>query len=371
MVRNDNYWRTCDIGPAWEGGPCGPASFERVVELIVDEWGTRFAMLQAGDIDRVILPSLAVVEQLDPFAGELCTYNPDTFDFDCAATETSDGPFRAYWQYPTVVRTDGLFTFEMNTEGGNPYIGSGELDGAGIPPDFFSDVHVRRAFNYCFDWDTYIADAFNGEAVQTVGFLIPGMPGYNPNGPKYTFDVAKCQAEIEQAWDGAVAENGFRLQAGYNIGNEARRPAIELVSNNFQSIDTKYRIESVGLPWPTFLASLRASRLPLAFSGWLEDIHDPHNWGQPFLVGTYAARQALPQEFIDRYSELLDAGVAATDPAERAVIYEQLQEMDYNDTIGIRLAVATGRRYEQRWVHGWYYNPIYPDNQYVYALWEE
>ena len=43
--------------------------------------------------------------------------------------------------------------------GGNPYIGSGELDGNGIPADFFSDVHVRKAFNYCFDYDAYIDDA--------------------------------------------------------------------------------------------------------------------------------------------------------------------------------------------------------------------
>ena len=50
LVRNDDYWRT---EPAWDGGPTGPASFERVVIKSVTEWGTRFAMLQAGDTDFV------------------------------------------------------------------------------------------------------------------------------------------------------------------------------------------------------------------------------------------------------------------------------------------------------------------------------
>ena len=32
------------------------------------------------------------------------------------------------------------------------YIGSGQLDGNGVPPDFFSDLHIRKAFAYSFDF---------------------------------------------------------------------------------------------------------------------------------------------------------------------------------------------------------------------------
>ncbi len=52
----------------------------------------------------------------------------------------------------------------------------------------------------------------------------------------------------------------------------------------------------IGLPWPTFLRSQRAETLPLFISGWQEDIHDPHNWYQPYLVGTYGRLQSLPQD---------------------------------------------------------------------------
>ena len=74
-----------------------------------------------------------------------------------------------------------LYNWDIATsdESPNPYLGTGKLDGNGIPADFFADVHIRKAFTYCFDWDTLINDVYNGEAVQPVGLPLPGMPGYD------------------------------------------------------------------------------------------------------------------------------------------------------------------------------------------------
>ena len=372
LVRNENYWRTADVGPAWDGGPVGNAALERVIIKIVPEWGTRFAMFQAGDTDVGYVPRQNV-SQIDPLVGERCDYNADTLDFDCAPTDNPNGPLRLYIGAPGISRTDAMFVFKVNTDGGNNFIGSGTLDGNGIPADFFSDKHTRLAFNYCFDWDSFIAEALNGEAVQNVGVIIPGMLGYNKDGAKYSFDPEKCKSEIEQAWDGKVAESGFRFQIGYNTGNVTRQTVAQILQASFQDVDTKYQIESVGLPWPTFLASIRDRRLPVYISGWLEDIHDPHNWVQPFTVGTYANRQALPDDIKAGFKKLVDAGVAATDPAERQKIYEELAQYDYDNAIAIRLAVATTRTYTQRWVKGYFFNPVYPgeNNAYWYALSKE
>jgi peptide/nickel transport system substrate-binding protein len=372
MVRNPNYWRTAEVGPAWEGAPTGNAALERVVILSVDEWGTRFAMLQAGDADFAVVDR-SNVSQVDPLVGERCDWNADTADFTCAPTDNPNGPLRLFIGHPSSTRQDAFFTFDINVEGGNTFVGSGALDGNGIPADFFSDIHVRKAFEYCFDWDTYIADVLNGEGIQNVGYLVPGMIGYDQNGPHYSYDLEACRAEIEQAWDGQVAANGFRLQAAYNIGNTSRQTMAEMLQAAFQDpvVDPdatgKYLVEVVGLPWPSLLASIRASRTPIFISGWIEDIHDPHNWAGAMLTSTYASRQRMPQAMRDAFQALVNAGVAATDPAERAVIYQQLTQMDYDNAIAIRLAVATGRHYEQRWVQGWFYNPIYA-GFYYYVL---
>jgi peptide/nickel transport system substrate-binding protein len=99
----------------------------------------------------------------------------------------------------------------------------------------------------------------------------------------------------------------------------------------------------------------------------LEDIHDPHNWYQPYIVGTYGRRQKLPAELTAMFSEYIDKGVAETDPAKRAEIYTELNQVIFDQAPQIILAIATQRHYEQRWVQGWFYNPITPGT-YFYSL---
>ncbi len=361
LVRNADWWRS---EATFEGGPVQP-SIDRIVLKGVSEWGTRFAMMQAGDADNVSVPRDSIT-QIDPMVGEWCEYNLETADFDCEVL--SEQPLRLFKGAPDVSRTDVFFTFDLNVEGGNPYVGSGQLDGNGIPPDFFNDIHIRKAFNYCFDFDAYINDALAGEAVQVSGPLIPGMIGYDVNGPMYNFDMDKCAEELQLAWDGQVWEKGFRLQVAYNTGNVTRQTIAQILQNNFASIDGKFRLEIIALPWPTYLAEFRNSRLPVAVSGWIEDLHDPHNWAQPFLIGTYAGRQNLPQEMWDMFNELVMAGVAETDNAKRAELYKNITQVDYDNAIAIRGAVVTTRSYWQRWMGGYYYNPIYGWDSRYYTL---
>ena len=97
---------------------------------------------------------------------------------------------------PTAVATEAP-TAEAVTL--NPYLGSNKLDGNGVPNNFFDDVHIRKAFAYCFDWETVINDVYQGEAVQSLVLSLTGMPGFDPNAPHYTFDLAKCEEEFKLA----------------------------------------------------------------------------------------------------------------------------------------------------------------------------
>jgi peptide/nickel transport system substrate-binding protein len=362
LVANEDYWQT---EPLFEGGYAGPARIKRFVTLSVDEWGTRFAMLQAGDADRVTVP-IPNTSQVMPMAGENCTFL-DWGSFDCQPTDNPDGMLRQYSDVPSVSRTDAFFTFDIVVEGGNPYVGSGELDGNGIPADFFSDIHVRRAFNYCFDWDAYISEVLQGYGKQNYGPINQGLIGYDPEADHYSYDLEMCQAEIEQAWGGAVAENGFRMQVGFNTGNVERQTIAQILQASFQDIDPKYSVEIIGLPWPSFLAAVRGSRLPIFVSGWGEDIHDPHNWAQPFLIGTYAARQKMPADMIAEFQALVNAGVAGLTDDERAAAYLQIQQLDYDYAPGIRLAVATPPIFVMRWMTDYLQNPMLRTPIYYYA----
>jgi peptide/nickel transport system substrate-binding protein len=76
----------------------------------------------------------------------------------------------------------------------------------------------------------------------------------------------------------------------------------------------------------------------------------------------------MPEEMRAEFQVLVSAGVGAATPEERAEIYRQATQLDYERVPAIRLAVPTNRFYEPRWMSGYYFNPIYgPFNHYITA----
>ena len=348
LTAYEGYWRTAET-PRWEGGPYGPAALKTIVYSVVDEWGTRFAALQAGDAEWVVVNPEHEV-QVDPLVGEIC----DSQTGECVPNEANpDGFLRKWVNRPGVSRTDIFPTFVIAE--GSSYVGSGQLDGNGIPLDFFSDVNVRKALATCFDYETYNQEVLLGQGVRNNGPIISGMLGYNPDGPMYEYDPEACAGYLAEAWGGVLPETGFRFQIAFNTGNTTRQTVGEILQAEMGAINDLYQVETLGLPWPTLLAAQRVSMLPVTVNGWQEDIHDPHNWVQPYLVGTFGARQNITPELMEQYREFVNNGVLASDPAEREQIYFDLQELYYETVPQVILLQRDGPWYSQRWVDGYYY----------------
>jgi len=261
----------------------------------------------------------------------------------------------------------GVPATEVPTEApiSNPYIGSGVLDGNGVPPAFFSDEHVRKGFAYAFDWDAFIGDVYRGEAVQSIELILPGMVGYDPNAPHYVKDLAKSEEEFKASTltspDGkSLWDIGFRIQMLYNQGNTTRQTLAEILASNLSAVNPLFVVETLGLPWPAYLAAQRAGKIPIMTAGWIEDIHDPSNWVQPYTVGAYGGRSNLPADVKAAFQPLLDQGVSATDPAARAAVYQQFNQLYFDQVVGVPIVTSTSHAYEQLWVHGIVRNPLFP-----------
>jgi peptide/nickel transport system substrate-binding protein len=312
--------------------------------------------------------------------GERCEFDlaANTYK-ECVVTDDSK-PMRLFIGRPSLSSQDLFFTFNI-AETSN-YVGSGQLDGNGIPLDFFSDVHVRKGFAYSFDWDTYITDVFDGEAIQQPVLARQGMAGYQADAPVYTLDLDKAAEEFKLADvdhdgvpagedpEGDIWTTGFRLQALYNQGNTSGQVISEIVAANLATVNELFSVETVGLPWPTFLRTLRASEAPYFTSGWAEDIHDPHNWYQPYMVGTYANRQTMPDDLITQFRDILNRGVSETDPAKRQAIYEEANALYFEQVPTVLLATATSHGFMPRYVKGVINNPLF-NNFYYYTMFEE
>ena len=366
LVRNDDYWRK-------------PARLEQIVIKRVDEWETRLEMLQTGAADQVDVPSLENRNQVDEMVGERCEFDLAAYQYGKCAVTDDHKPLRLNLGRPDLSSDDLFFTFVLAK--GSNYIGSGKLDGNGIPPDFFSDIHIRRGFAYSFDWDTYIGEVFNGDAFQPSILARPGMPGFQPDAPVYTFDLLKAEEEFKLAdldKDGIPAGDdprgdiwttGFRFQAVVNEGNPAREVISQILSTNLARVNELFIVEGVSLSWHRYLNTIQSAQAPFFVSGWLEDLHDPHNWYVPYLA-TYASYQGLPKKLQEQFLELIDQGVTETDPARRQIIYEELNQLVYDQVPFLLLAVATDRSYEQRWVQGTIRNPVFP-GRYYYTIYKE
>jgi peptide/nickel transport system substrate-binding protein len=375
MVANEDYWRT---EPMWEGGPSGVASIKRVVIKNIDEWGTRLSMLQAGDADEIYTPPQYRPE-LEQYAKNTCGLDEST-----CAPDKADGFINFYRKLPMPAITPAQLNWQINVEGGNPYVGSGKLDGNGITPNFFSDIHIRKAFSSCFDYGAMVNDALAGEGVQAQGPIPQGMMGYlEGQAPLNTFDPATCEAEFKMAdldGDGVPAgededdiwSKGFYMQLAYNSGNDTRRLAAEILKAGVESVNPKFSISVLAMPWPVMLESRRQGKLPIYVGGWVEDYHDPHNWVNPFLYsqGAYGRIVNMTDDYKTKYDQMVLDGANANGVDARTPIYEQIQTMSQEDAVNVWMYQVMEGYPFQTWIKGFYFNPAYgnPEYGWIYSL---
>ncbi len=329
LVRNDNYWRA-------------PAKLRRVVLQKVEEFGPRRLALQNGDADMIGvsradqpavtgLPGVRIVD-------------------DLATLQTSPGLF---------------MTLNINAEGNEQAIGSGKLDGNGIPPNFFSDIHVRRAIAYSLDLNTVLAAAYRGKGRVGNGPIPFGMLGYNPRGKWYEPSRDKAIAEFKEAWGGQVWDKGFKFSVYYNSGNTGRQLSSQILKEAVEALNPKFKIDVQGVTWSTYQGTLRSKKAPAYYVGWVADYADPDNFAVPFMhsTGFFAKRQGYKNPEADR---LIEAAAKETDPKKREQLYFRLQEIAYQDVPAVYVLYPADLAVMRSWVKGWYYNPVFPSTVYGY-----
>jgi ABC-type transport system substrate-binding protein len=237
------------------------------------------------------------------------------------------------------------------------YIGSGQLDGEGIPPDFFSDLNVRVGCCYAFDYDTYIADAFSGQAVQRGSPVVEGLYGYDPDAPMYSYDLTQAEYYLKKAWDGQVWEKGFKFTLLYNAGNLPRKTACEILAEGLAKVNPLFQVSIQPLAWPTILGKIFGTRdMPMFQIGWLPDYPHADNFIVPFMAsyGTFSHWQGYGSAELDAQ---IQAAFQETDPVQQLADYSVLQQRYYDDAPGIMLCQPIVRRYFTDHISGFYYNP--------------
>lgn len=331
LVRNDAYWRT-------------PPRLTRVIVKTVPDTATRILMLKAGDADSISIGQ----RDLPHVEG-------------AAGIRVIDR-----LRQNTIVGAVMWFVSEVETQG-SPYVGSGRLDGQGVPGDFFADVHVRRAFGYAFDYASFIDAAYRGKALPARGMFPEGMTGYSARQDYFTFNPERAKEEFRAAFNGALWERGFRLSVVYSTGSNEREVLAHILKQSIESLNPKFAVDVRSLLWSSYLSELRRHRLPLFLTGFFADYPDPHNFAYGFLhsASMNFQRFRTPAD-VDR---LIISALRETNPRRREELYFEVNRKYFELAPSIVLANPLGVRVQRTWVRGWYFNPARFFR--YYPIWKE
>jgi peptide/nickel transport system substrate-binding protein len=256
----------------------------------------------------------------------------------------------------------------------SPYIGSGELDGNGIPPNFFSDINIRKAFLHAYDGITIINECLGGMG-EVIPTIVPkGFLGYDGTLPLPEFNLAKAAAEFKRAWNGEVWEKGFKVQLVYDSGNSIRKTTMEMLAYYIGTLNPLFRVETISLQWPSYIQAQRNGLLPVIVAGWIADYCDPENYVDPFYSsqGTYGAfrGQTYREWAAVNVDEDILAARSTVDTYVREELYRDIQGKIIQASVGIPMFAAKGYHVQSTKVKGWFYNPA-RWGEYFYALSKE
>jgi peptide/nickel transport system substrate-binding protein len=328
------------FGDYWGDAP----ALANVVVNTVPEEATRILALQQGDADRIEMPQRASLVQVRGMPGVTVHERPDWINISTAA---------------------GFFNFDIDTTD-NVDVGSGRLDGRGIPADFFADVNVRRGFAHLFDPDEFVAQIYQGSGTPLTMGLPSSFMGYNDDVPIRGLDLEEAERYLRMAWDGAVWETGFEFTALYNAGNAAREAFLNIIKENLEFLNPRFRMNVRSLPWPDYLARTAERKAPLFALGWLADYADSRNYINTFYDndGFYAPRTGID---FPEIQALIDEADVTLDPEARAFLYRSIGTLHHDLVPLIVLPSQWAFLVTRDDLTGVYYNPIRSHN----FLWKD
>lgn len=315
----DKYWR-------------GEAKIKTVIEKTIDEFSTRRLMIERGDADIIEVPRI-YEEQLRDLKG-----------------------VKLYSRLPRLM-TDPVFffTFDINSDG-NPDIGSGKLDGKGIPPDFFKDINIRKAFAYSFDYDRFINESLKGEAERAYSPIPPSV--LKIDGIKhYEFNTELAKEYFKKAYGGKVWENGFKFTLTFNNGSDVRQLAAEILKKGIEGINPKFKIDIRGLDWAVYLEKAGNKKMPLFTRGWVGDYADPHNFIFPFYHsnGRYPVSQGFSNPELDK---MIEYASTETNTQKRKEAYRKIIDIANENMYQIYTIHPYGIMAIRQSINGFVENPL-------------
>jgi dipeptide transport system substrate-binding protein len=185
---------------------------------------------------------------------------------------------------------------------------------------------LRLALNYAIDRQSICDGLLEGTSIPATGIIPPGMLGHRETKPGgFTYDPDKARKMIA---DAGLTGTKIRM----HCFNEARpyntvgTRLVQRLQEDFRKVGVE--VELVQMDFGGFLETIDTRTVhEMAFSGWMSDTGDPDNFiyylfGSPSNRSNYENPEA---------NKLMLAAQSEQDPAKRAELYQQAEDLILQD----------------------------------------
>ncbi|HKG24323.1 MAG TPA: ABC transporter substrate-binding protein, partial [Thermomicrobiales bacterium] len=197
----------------------------------------------------------------------------------------------------------------------------------------FSDSRVRQAISHAIDRATIIQALLLGRAEPGHSVASPLSWIYNPNVPKFEYDVDKAKALLDEAgWvagsGGTRAKDGQEFSFKLNLTARTRDWAVA-VQPYLEAVGIKYEINE--LEFGTWIEQLVVGKHQASLSGWFNFIVDPRADLQNHFESPRPTDSTGYKN--DEVDALFQQARAAMTRDEEKALYDQIQMIAEGDAV--------------------------------------
>lgn len=201
------------------------------------------------------------------------------------------------------------FSIKMNTENGA-----------------LADVNMRRAIAHAFNYDAMLESA--GYAQLMVGPLPNGIFGHDPNLAVPRMDLAKAREFLAKT---KSPNGGIKLEMVHVTGLEQQRRWSLVMLDSLKKINIDLDIKP--MVWPDMVARTKTPQTAPDFF----PVYQTANYGDTDNIAFAAYHSTNNGNWQNmvyksaKVDDLINRGRAETDPAKRAAIYREFQQVVIDD----------------------------------------